>query len=109
MLIYAGHVTARPSQAGVHVPEEQPDVLGDGARGMAPEAPRPASSAVDHAGGKKRGGQQGPTTPRGCYAVAAVRSHAEEEEHRRDEEAGERQHRHRRQHSGEPESEAARP
>ena len=97
-LIYAGDVTARSSQADVHVPEEEPDVLGDGARGMAPEAPGQAAAA-DHAGGK-RGGQQGPFAPRSCSAAAA-----EEEERRRDEEAGERQHR--RQHSGETENEAA--
>ena len=102
-LIYAGDVTARSNQAGVHVPEEEPDVLGDGARGMAPEAPGQAAAA-DHAGGK-RGGQQGPFAPRSCSAAAAVRRHAEEEERRRDEEAGERQHR--RQHSGETENEAA--
>ena len=104
-LIYAGDVTARSSQAGVHVPEEEPDVLGDGARGMAPEAPGQAAAA-DHAGGK-RGGQQGPLAPRSCAAAAAVRRHAEEEERRRDEEEGERQHRRRRQHSGETENEAA--
>ncbi|CAN6231133.1 unnamed protein product [Urochloa humidicola] len=52
-LIYANDATARSSsQAGVHVPEEQPDVLGDGAHGMAPEASRPAAGS-DHAGGKR--------------------------------------------------------
>jgi len=106
LLISAGHGTARSSQAGVHVPEEQPDVLGVGAGGVAPEARGPAAAA-DHAGGE-RGRRQRPITPPGCRAaVAAVRRHAEEEERRRDEEAGERQHR-RREHSGEPEREAAR-
>lgn len=82
-MISAGDVTARPSQASVHVPEEQPDVLGDGARGMAPEAPRPAAAA-DHAGGKS-GGQQRPTTPRkrSSFAATAARRHAEEEDQRR--------------------------
>jgi hypothetical protein len=104
-LISAGHGAAGSSQAGVHVPEEQPDVLGVGARGVAPEARGP-DAAADHAGGK-RGRRQGTTTSHGCCAaVAAVRRHAEEEERRRDEEAGGRPHR--RERYGEPEREAAR-
>lgn len=102
----SGDVTAGASEAGVRVAEEQPDVLGAGAPGVASEAPgrRRAEQASERTRRQQR--RRPRCRRRCCYAcTAAAQRHAGQEEGggRREEAAG---HQSRQRLRGQEQSEA---